>query len=931
MSLRIPRTVSDRAPVLALVGLAALILGGGRAWAGEPSPRKKTKAVFWQGSLSGEFIGDTKGAAVANHFLKGVRIGFNIRIHGRVTPSGRFEGSYDGLFEPVVMARDFKNDHKEIRTYKCKPEDMIEARGRVTGRGPYVLDEDQKAFMKRLVKALSIALEKWKTKRLLKDGTGRIYGVDGHLPPGSLDCDISAETLKEILAATDSQAYGEDKETYDAACEALAREVRDCIEATSGDLDYPQAAAWNGPAMPPTPNTPMPLGSLSSGQPVTAEGLVEAFEEHGVESEGAETFEALAEVVESAWTAFTYGTHITQVMGSGSVPGYDPSKKPFGAVVNGKMSGGRLTGKPLGEGLLEGLLDRKARSLSLRFHSMPKTIEVNARAVSLPPGEERLVKAMGKQSMGNGYFHPGSEMHIRSFEGLVVKRNGLAVCEVRFDDEKERPSPFGDGVLRQVARTKLSMTAGNVGAGLPETVREKLGLGVDGNPRRDSEGRFLSPSGEAYDHFALMKNLALCAGDATFDPEFAEEMEGFEEQTGTIWLYRSRRTPVRDTGLYVLVEASDSTVLRITSGGSAFSGLDKGKMVLGLPRTFGKVSGGRQKFYLTTASAYGIEVKPGPSGGALRVVVPSSPWTRLEYAVQIPAGGKTLRIQLARFGALTLPEGLDVVCTEDWDGRYAGRAVNLLPAPTPEKNAPKKIPTPADKGYPPELTWPEGVDGKHLGDTETFETVNGLEKLVSRTFSLIRPGQYDKAAIVAHYRAIFEEHGWKGKFDENPRSSMGVFTKGSYRLEIMLARMGPKTTLFRFNLEIDLRGEIEPPSPESTPPRPEPEVKKPAPAEKALSPEKYCEMMGKLILTLGPMVRDMRKEMEGKDDRGKMMVGLKYSKRIEAATGTIRKDYGVTKEWTERAGRQEKYKKAWEAYMDSHPKVKQAYNELQKG
>jgi hypothetical protein len=928
------------------VGRALFILVLASLFAADPPEslskgKGDAKAQYWAGTLSGEFIGDTSGDKVARVFVPTVRIRFTVRIAGRIMPSGRFEGSYDAVFIPEIKTIDLEKA-KEVDRWEVKTADRLEAQGRVTGRGPYNLNDRQKDFIKNLLKALEKLLEKWKLRsagHLVKSGT--LDAVTAIIPSGGIDADLDVEELKEILAEIAGDDYADNKEQYDQACDGITDALNASLDNGTAQPMYPSAAAFPGPLFPPTPNIPMPLIVVTGGETATSESILAAMGGESNPDGDIALTEALAEVMAGAWTEFAASNMIQNLMGTGPVPTFAPPLVPVGAVQGGSLLGGELAGPTLTRGNPEDLISKRQRMLKLCFHGMPTSIPVSILGIFHSREWQKTWKRSKKTGLGLGYFSPGARIFRSSFEAQVSLQDGILSAEADFNDDRIKPSRISGGTLREIAKTRLVMCQATAGRDLPPELREKLGLTDNGEPPRGKDGKVISPAGHEFNHFALIANLSLSGGDGSHDAgQGGMEVASAQGPNGgdaAVVFFNSRKTPLRDTGLYMLIEVGKNTALRVTAGGEACTGLVDGRVLADLPRSFGHVTAGQGRYYLTTAQTYSIHVPATTKD--VRLVVPSSPWTRRTFRFR-PGAPTTLTVD--RTGKVSFPPGLKVSCTEDADGRYRGRKVDLKPKPVPPaeapaKAAPKKTPKPKAKKMtiPHELTWPPGIDPKGLMSSKKRRRIEGRWVSVSHTFHLTRILKLDREAVLAHYRGIFAQHEWKGKWDENPRVAFGKFKKSGMKLEIQLMTIPGGRSMFRFQLEIPLTEKAPAKKTPKTPAKtlPKPSAKTPAEKEKPLakneqSPAEYCEMTGKVILALAPLVVKMKEELKGASLEKKMEIGMRYGKLIKAASEGIYAEYGVTKSWADRAPKQEKYKKAFEAYLTEHPDVKKALDAI---
>ncbi len=787
--------------------LACLALIGAAAQAADGEERQ-----FWRGKYEGEFIGDTSGAKAASVLLPTIRISFVIRIAGHVTPSGSFEGRYEALFEPSIKAIALEKAD-EVERWEVKPEDSVAAQGRVTGLGPFRIDPDTRKFMQNVLEAVSKALEAWKGSPLVKNGT--LNGMQGTIPPGGLSGGPGAELIKSIVATVAGEDYPSRKGEYDALCDGFAKAFGDYLAGYTAALKCPPAAVVSGPALTGAQTVPLPFASGTSSSSVTAKSILDAAASSGGAGGGSGTksrMELTAEALGAAMTIFAASNMITSVMCSGPVPTYAPPNVPVGPVVGGTMSGGSLTGPALNPGVLDGM--GGPEKMRFVFHGIPERIAISIKQTINWAEAGRKFKSEAKTALGNGYFCPEALTYRRCFEGTVAEKDGKQVCEADIDDSREKPSPLKDGMLREIGRTRLSMLRENPASKLDPGTLAALGLGPDGLPPAHPDGGYKAPSGDSYGGFAFMENLCPAGGSdpgaAGGGPTETASARGPAGEDLAVFFFNPGKAPPQECGLCMLVEADARAGIRISDGGQAFTAVVDGKPAAGLPGAFGHVSAGMHRFYLPLSGSYRIESQRGAN--AVRIVIPSSPWTRRTHSLTLPGTGRA-SVSVDSAQGIGNLEGAVVETTEDADGRYKARKI----VPAEAKVAPAAEPK-AGKGAP--------------GDS----------------------GADPKAKPVP---------------PENPKDA------------------GKKDE----DMPID----------------------------------KYCEMTGKLILAMSPLIVALRKELDGKTVPEKIRIGEEYQKRIDAAIAPIYQEYGVSRELADKAGKKKKYTEAFRDYMEKHPDVKAAF------
>ncbi|MGB0910065.1 MAG: hypothetical protein ACPGYT_06855 [Nitrospirales bacterium] len=117
---------------------------------------------------------------------------------------------------------------------------------------------------------------------------------------------------------------------------------------------YPAFAMWPGPKAPPTPNIPVPLGSLvSSGSgamtpPVLAQKVLSRLGKVAKHQKVKNAVNGFATDLSKRFATCMAGCMVSNVMGSGPVPGFAPPLgPPANPVINGTCVGGGIP-KPVG-------------------------------------------------------------------------------------------------------------------------------------------------------------------------------------------------------------------------------------------------------------------------------------------------------------------------------------------------------------------------------------------------------------------------------------------------------------------------------------------------------------------------------------------------------------------------------------------------------
>jgi hypothetical protein len=101
---------------------------------------------------------------------------------------------------------------------------------------------------------------------------------------------------------------------------------------------YPGFAAMPMPVAPPTPNVPVPIAALTMASSVVSKLALKnalVLKHAGASSIQQSLYEALAEAFEQAFLVWKATTMVTNVLGTGPVPGFAPPYVPVGPVIGG--------------------------------------------------------------------------------------------------------------------------------------------------------------------------------------------------------------------------------------------------------------------------------------------------------------------------------------------------------------------------------------------------------------------------------------------------------------------------------------------------------------------------------------------------------------------------------------------------------------------
>jgi len=102
---------------------------------------------------------------------------------------------------------------------------------------------------------------------------------------------------------------------------------------------YPSFAAVPAPVAPPAPNTPVPVAALaqvtaSVGKPALKQSMISSFGDPQAQYHK-ELFDAVADAFEKCFQIWQASTMVTEVIGTGPVPSFNPPWVPVGPVVGG--------------------------------------------------------------------------------------------------------------------------------------------------------------------------------------------------------------------------------------------------------------------------------------------------------------------------------------------------------------------------------------------------------------------------------------------------------------------------------------------------------------------------------------------------------------------------------------------------------------------
>ena len=887
----------------------------------------------WTGTFHGEFIGDTSGSKATSFFLPTCRIGFTIRIIGCVQ-GDRFVGFYDAEFTPALKTFDPRSATEIVKEWSVEHQEVQYAQGTVVGlvrfpaekpRGKDLepRDEKQQRFLKRMAAAIARAMDRWKAGARVDCSS--LHASRGEIRPGDLKstAPLDAEAIFKD-AVKGLPLSREEQNAYRAAARAVADAVNAYSDNYSGTVDFPAGAAVPGPQLPPTPNTPQTVagGTSSASDRLSQEELTRAFKQAvgdgGTGPVDEDTFALLAQSLDGSFARFEASNQIMGTMGSGPVPSFG-EKSPVGPVVNGRAQGGRIQGG----GFPVDAFDDPDRDLGppttgpdghrppgapetprlvLTFQGMPGSVKVKIGLGIKASRHNRALRRTREVPLGLGFFAPGAKIHQEEF---VVPFNE-GVFKGRIDREIAKPSLMRDGVIKEIARSELALRPWRC-PDLPGA-----GLGEEGTPPRNGDGSFQGPDGETYESFLFSSN-SLVMGAGSDEGPAGPAAGG----TTPVTVRRKGKT----TALYAkgpLPAGAGSTLLADLSLEARAGVSGEGTTPLLSCR-----DGRSHLVPLSGKRRAALVIEPGQSKVAARVTLPLSPWTRRTFTF---TAEKPITLRFRR-ETIEVEPAVAMTATETRDGSYEERPIQVA---SPKRKSPvrrkpvkkKKVETLATLGAPEwcpgDLPFPAGFSWSSRNGGGDF--VKRDEKTIKVRFFQVK-GRTDQplSRCRDHFAGILEE-GWTG-----PGTGPGntaVYRRPGERILIKLEEVGDRTG-------IDFRIEGEPRKPPARPASP-PTPGEGTPEKPLLSPEGYARMVGRLILTVEPLITKMRSRMAGAGGEQKMVIAMTMGKEINAAVKQVHQSFGVDQAWVKSVEGKEEYKRALADYLENHPEVKKASDRLKR-
>ncbi len=882
----------------------------------------------WSGTFQGEFIGDTSGSPATQFFLPSCKISFTINIMGHVEGK-QFAGVYDAEFRPALKTFDPSKATDIVDKWDVEFQKVQYAQGTVVGEVQFPKEkpkgkdleprnEKQQRFLKRMAAALAKAMDRWKAGARVNCST--INASNGKIQPGDVKSSKPLDADAIFKEATKGLPLSkEEKNAYRAAAEVVANAVNNYSENYSGDVNYPNGAAVPGPQMPPTPNTPqtVAVGTSSASDKLSQAELTKAFKEAagetGTGSVDEDTFALLAQSFDDSMTKFEASNQIMNAMGTGAVPSYS-DKSPVGPVVNGKAQGGQIIGQdfpvdsfddpnrdlkpptPGPDGHPQPGAPETPR-LVLRFQGMPTSVEVKVTQGIKASKHNNAKRVVRTVPLGIGFFAPGAKIHQKEFVAPYVNGN----FKGRIDKEIAKPSLMKDGVIKEIAKSQLQLIPWGY-LDLPE-----LGLQDDGAPPKTDEGAYKGPNGEIYDGFAF--------SDGGMVVNSGSKDGGEAPKSGSI------PVTVKQSGDKMAIYSSDPLPADIAKGPLARLSLDKDADVQaeGTPTlTFND-----KKSHLVPLSPNtpaGVVIRPAQDKVqvAAEITVPLSHMTSRTFAFRTD---KPVTVKVKK-DMIELDPAVEMKVTETRAGSYKDKVIETKVPQKPVTKKPKKKPakpkTLAELGAPDwcsaDVMLPAGFSWSKRGDGGDFVKRDG--KTIKVNFFRIQ-GKLDasQADCRAHFNKVLGD--WTGSW---PDDKNATFKHDDHTITITLGKRMNRTT-------IDFR--IEEPAK-----KPEPEPKKveldKADNKEELNPEKYAEMMGKVLVTVEPLVSEMKKKMEGLSQEERFAVALSMGDKIGKAVNSAYESYGVTEEQAKKLGKKAEYQKALAKYLQTHPKVKAAADKMKR-